>query len=166
MDREGYRPLPQPSDLTEREKEDAMGSYLMMFAAWGVGLPLPLVNVLAAVIYYFVNRGKGPFVKFHAHQSMTSQIMVGLLNAGVVFGVLRIVFWEYEVSRYYIAYVITAVVINVAYFVFSILAAVRARKGRFLYMWFFGKLAYHFTFFMSGRGDVDSEVINAPPKGM
>ncbi len=143
-----------------------MGAYLMMFAAWGVGLPLPLVNVLAAVIYYYVNRGKGPFVKFHAHQSMTSQIMIGLLNAGVIFGLLRVVFWEYSVNRYYTAYVITVVVINVVYFIFSILAAVRARKGRFMYLWFFGKLAYHVTFLASGRDGASPEVINAPPKGM
>ena len=31
--------LPQPQDLTVREKEDAMGAYLMMFAAWGAGSP-------------------------------------------------------------------------------------------------------------------------------
>ena len=28
----------------------------MMFAAWGAGLPLPLLNLLAAVIYFFTNK--------------------------------------------------------------------------------------------------------------
>ena len=166
MNAEGYRPLPQPEDLTEREKEDAMGAYLMMFAAWGVGLPLPLVNVIAAVIYFFVNRNKGPFVRFHAHQSMTSQVLVGVINAGVIFGVLRIIFFEAELNRYFFAYIIVAIIINILYFIFSILGAVFARKGRFYYFWFFGKLAYHATFFDSGKSTAVPKAINVPPKGM
>ena len=47
----GYHPLPQPHELSEREKEDAMGAYLMMFAAVGAGLPLPVINLIAAIIY-------------------------------------------------------------------------------------------------------------------
>ena len=161
-----YRPLPQPDDLTEREKEDAMGAYLMMFAAWGVGLPLPLINVIAAVIYFFVNRKKGPFVLFHAHQSMTSQVLVGLINAGVVFGVLRILLFDLTLGRYFFAYILMAVLVNILYFIFSIIAAVRARKGRFCYFWFFGKLAYHHAFSISEEPSAEEEVVNIPPKGM
>jgi len=40
-----YYPLQQPEDISEREKEDAMGSYLMMFAAVAIGLPLPIINI-------------------------------------------------------------------------------------------------------------------------
>ena len=43
--------LPQPHEIPKRDREDAMGAYLMMFAAWGAGLPLPLLNLLAAIIY-------------------------------------------------------------------------------------------------------------------
>jgi len=39
--------LPQPHEIPKRDREDAMGAYLMMFAAWGAGLPLPLLNLLA-----------------------------------------------------------------------------------------------------------------------
>jgi len=76
--------LPQPDQISEREKEDAMGAYLMMFAAWGLGLPLPLLNLLAAVIYHMVNRKKSPFVAFHSLQSLLTQVMVSLLNAGLI----------------------------------------------------------------------------------
>ena len=48
--------LPQPDEIPKREREDAMGAYLMMFAAWGVGLPLPLLNLVAAIIYFFTNK--------------------------------------------------------------------------------------------------------------
>jgi hypothetical protein len=36
-----------------------------------------------------------------------------------------------------------AAVVNLVYFIFSLVGAVRARKGLFYYFLFFGKLAYH-----------------------
>ena len=71
--------LPQPDQLSSREKEDGMGAYLMMFAAFAVGLPLPVVNLIAALIYYSINRKKGRFVHFHCLQSFLSQIPTTLL---------------------------------------------------------------------------------------
>ena len=76
--------LPQPGDISQREKDDAMASYLMMFASWAVGLPLPLVNLVASFVYYAVNRKSSKFVAFHALQSFLSQVPVSLLNAGIL----------------------------------------------------------------------------------
>ena len=42
------------------------------------------VILVAAVIYYYVNREKGRFVQFHTLQSLYSQIPVTLLNSGLV----------------------------------------------------------------------------------
>ncbi|MCH8319303.1 MAG: hypothetical protein IIA88_12580, partial [Bacteroidetes bacterium] len=42
-----YLPVPQPDEIPTREKEDAMGAYLMMFAAIAAGLPLPIINLIA-----------------------------------------------------------------------------------------------------------------------
>ncbi len=72
MNSEEFVDLPQPDQLTEREKEDGMGAYLMMFAAFAVGLPLPAVNLIAAMIYYFINRKKSRFIHFHCLQSFLS----------------------------------------------------------------------------------------------
>ena len=80
----------------------------MMFAAWGVGLPLPLLNILAAVIYFYVNRKKGRFVVFHAAQSLWSQAITGLINAGVIFWVIRMVIYEFDPSRVFFAYLIVS----------------------------------------------------------
>ena len=46
-----FHPLQQPDEIPEREKEDAMGAYLMMFAAVAIGLPLPIINLIASIIY-------------------------------------------------------------------------------------------------------------------
>ena len=58
MSAEKYVKLPQPQDLSEREKEDAMGAYLMMFAALATSLPLPIINLIAAIVYYYINPKK------------------------------------------------------------------------------------------------------------
>ena len=50
-----YHPVPQPDDIPVREREDAMGGYLMMFAALAAGLPLPIINLIAAIIYFYIN---------------------------------------------------------------------------------------------------------------
>jgi len=80
----GYHPLPQPDEIEVRVREDAMGAYFMMFATAAIGLPLPVLNLVAAIIYYFINRDKGRFVRFHTLQSLYSQIPVSLLNSGLV----------------------------------------------------------------------------------
>src|SRR6185503_9229661 len=83
-----FYPLPQPEEIAEREKEDAMGAYLMMFAAVAVGLPLPVINLIAAIIYYFVNRKKSRFIHFHSLQALLSQIPTTIINwGGVIWGV-------------------------------------------------------------------------------
>ena len=53
--------LPHPDELGTRERDDAMGAYLMMFASLGLGLPFPLINIIASAVYYFVNRKSSRF---------------------------------------------------------------------------------------------------------
>jgi uncharacterized Tic20 family protein len=158
-----YHPVPQPDEISIREKEDAMGAYLMMFAAVGAGLPLPIINLIAAVIYYFINRSKSRFVNFHSFQAMISQLPTSLLNAAAVFwGIRIIVSDEWKLNNIYIGFVIMVVIANLLYIIFSIIAAVKARKGRFYYFMFFGKIAYHKAFAI--RPEHTAVVMNAPPK--
>jgi len=151
-----YISVPQPSEITQREKEDAMGSYLMMFAAFAVGLPLPILNLIAAFIYYVLNNKKSRFVKFHCLQSMLSQIPTTIMNAVLVYWTIRLFFFgvknDYDVSnsfienQMYIGYLITVIVANLIYVIFSIVGAVYANKGRFYYFIFFGKLSFHYSY--------------------
>lgn len=134
--------IPQPDEVSEREKEDAMGAYLMMFAAWGIGLPLPLLNLIAALIYFMVNRKASRFVAFHAHQALTSQVPVSLLNAGLIGWFVGIALTGFHfVPAFFIALIFVGLV-NVADIVYSLIATVKARKGRMYYLPVFGRLAY------------------------
>lgn len=160
-----YYPLPQPDEIPLREKEDAMGAYLMMFAALAAGLPLPVINLFASIIYFFIHRSHSLFVRFHTLQALLSSLVVSLMNAGAVFWTLRIFLFNYSsVTDLYKGFIAMIILVNIAYIVYNIIAAMRARKGRFFYMTFFGRYAYHQTFkIRPGKVD-ENNSMNVPPK--
>ena len=157
-----YHPLPQVEDISVREREDAMGAYLMMFASLGAGLPLPIINLIAAIIYYYLNKSTSRFVRFHVLQSLVSQVPVTLLNAAGVFWAVYCLYWG-AFGRSFVSYIITVVLANLVYLAFSIIACVRARKGRFYYFWFFGRWTYHRVFLVRGS-DASEAPVNLPPR--
>jgi uncharacterized membrane protein len=146
-----------------------MGAYLMMFAAIGAGLPLPIINLIAAIIYYFLNRSKSRFVHFHSLQSLLSQLPTSLLNAGLVFWTMQRWIWmdcgffKCPYWNEYVGYLCAVVLANIAYFIFGIIAAIKARQGRMYYLVFFGKLSYHRVFAVKAS-DMQQAAVNAPPK--
>src|SRR5690242_20200059 len=141
-----FYPLPQPQDIPEREKEDAMGAYLMMFAAVAVGLPLPIINLIAAIIYYFLNRNKSRFIHFHSLQALISQIPTTLINWALVIWGIRIFLTDATLTDEFWAYAIFAATATIFYFVMAMIGAYYARKGRMYYFLFFGKVAYEAAF--------------------
>jgi uncharacterized membrane protein len=160
----GYYELPQPEEISIREREDAMGSYLMMFAAIGAGLPLPIINLIASVIYYYMNRSNSRFVRFHSYQALASSIPLTIMNAFAMFWSLRIFISDkWSITDVYIGYVVMLACANLVYFVYGIIGAVRARKGRMFYYWVFGKMAYVHAFEIKEGGEKPAAT-NAPPK--
>ncbi len=158
--------LPQPDELSKREKEDAMGAYFMMFAAWGIGLPLPVLNLIAAAIYYFINKKNSRFAAFHSLQSLLSQIPVTVVNFVLVVWLIEILVIESTFPDAFFIYLIFMVFANVFYLVFSVIALTRARKGQFYYMPFFGRVAFN-RFYGPKAAPLQKPVEpNRPPEGL
>ena len=147
---DGKAVLPQPDDIPDKDKSDAMGSYLMMFVAVAVGLPLPFLNIIAAIVYFVVNKKKR-FVAFHAYQSLISQIFVSLLNAVlVVWLIVNIVLSSFGTyspwtvfSVPFFCYTGFTFICNILYVIYSITGCVKANKGILYYMPVFGKMSYN-----------------------
>ena len=159
---EKYLSVPQPEDIPIRVREDAMGAYLMMFAAMAAGLPLPIINLIASLIYFYIHKDKGPFIKFHLLQSLYSQLITSIMNIVFVFWTIQIFFFESMiVTDYYKGYIAVVVLANLLYLIFSVFAAVRARQGRFFYFLVFGKWAYHQAFKVRNT-DIKAEENKAP----
>jgi uncharacterized membrane protein len=158
-----YHSLPQPEEISEREKEDAMGAYLMMFAAVAIGLPLPVINLIASVIYYFINRKKSRFIHFHSLQALLSQIPTTLINWALVIWAVSIFFTDLTLSDSFWAYAVFAGVSTLLYFIYSLIAAFKARQGKFYYFLLFGKMAYEVVYKVRKGDDSPVETVNKPP---
>ena len=161
-----YHPLPQPDELPQREKDDAMGAYLMMFAALGAGLPLPIINLIAAVIYYYVNKKASRFVRFHTHQALISQVPTTLMNAIALFWGLRIfIYDDWYLTNVYKGYLVAVVLANLLYFIFGIVGAVKAHNGKMYYLLLFGKISYHTVFLIRPEeNNPEPKIENLPPR--
>jgi uncharacterized membrane protein len=158
--------LPQPQALTAREKEDAMGAYLMMFAAWGAGFPLPMIGLIASIVYFYLNKKSSTFTAFHSYQALLTHIPVSVMNAAAVIYGCAAIFFDYHGHLFHFsAFLVFAGLWNVLYMAFSITACVRARKGRFYYFWIFGRLAYAKYYVPSRSGKIIEEDRNLPPEG-
>ena len=167
--KDGKVKLPQPDEITKKEKEDAMGAYLMMFASMAIGLPLPIINLLASFIYYLLNNKKSRFVAFHAHQSLVTQFFVSFLNAGLVsWAVVNIVkYFKYNknfFNEYFVIVLLIVIIWNIIYIVYSIIACVKAYKGKFFYMLFFGRISFN-KFYKKNFNIKEKKELNLPPSG-
>ena len=159
-----FHSLQQPEEISAREREDAMGAYLMMFAAVAIGLPLPIINLIASIIYYFLNRKKSRFIHFHSLQALLSNIPTTLINwVAVIWGVTIFLREDWFITTEFWAYLVFAGACTFLYFVISIIAAYRARQGKMYYLLFFGKIAYEVAYRVKPEDAPGSEPVNKPP---
>lgn len=124
----------------EHEAERASNSYLMSLIAVMVGLPLPIINLLATLIFYLGNRKGTYFVRWHCTQALLSQASLLIINSIGFWWTISIVFNSEPITNHYIAYMITALLFNLAEFVATIYTAVKTRKGIHVEWWFYGDL--------------------------
>lgn len=127
----------RPSDY---ESEKASNSYLMSLIAIIVGLPLPVINLIATFIFYLGNRKSGYFVKWHCTQALLSQLTIVAMNSAGFYWTLHIIFGKGTVTDNYIGYIITILLLNVTEFIMTIYAAVKTRHGHHIELWFWGPI--------------------------
>ncbi len=124
----------------EHEAEKASNSYLMSLIAIIAGLPLPIINLIATFIFYVGNRNGTYFVRWHCMQALLSQISLLFINSFGFWWTVSIIFTSETITSDYIAYMIAAVVFNLAEFIATIYTAIRTRKGIHIKWWFYGDL--------------------------
>lgn len=134
--------IPQPHEITSREKEQSLAAYLMMFATAAAGLPIPFLNLVASVAYFYFTKTTSRYVYFHSLQSLLSQLPVSLMNSIAVFWAIRIIFFDAVFTDLYKGYLAVVVLANLVYILFSIIAGIKAYKGRMYYFIFFGRISY------------------------
>lgn len=129
----------KPSD---EEAESASNSYLMSLLAIIVGLPLPIINLIATFIFFLGNRKSTYFVKWHCTQALLSQLSVFFINSFGFWWTVSIMFTDESITSNYIAYIISVVIFNLVEFIATIITLIKIRKGIHVEWWFYGTLTH------------------------
>lgn len=124
----------------EHEAETASSSYLMSLIAIIVGAPLPILNLLATIIFYLSNRKSTYFVRWHCTQALLSQLSMLIINSVGFWWTISIFFTSETITNKYIAYMISAVIFNIAEFFVTLYTLIQTRKGLHVEWWFYGGL--------------------------
>jgi uncharacterized Tic20 family protein len=124
----------------DSESEKASNGYLMSVVAVIVGLPLPIINLLATTIFYLSHRKSTFFVRWHCTQTLLSQISLVLMNSAAVYWTISVLFRDEIVTNNYIAYIITVLLFNLSEFIMTIYTATQTRKGKHIEWWLYGPL--------------------------
>lgn len=125
----------------EHELEKASNSYVMSLVVVMVGLPLPIINLLATLFFFIANRKSTYFVRWHCTQALLSQFSLFCLNSVAFWWTVTIILNRGEgIDNPYVAYILLVVLFNLLEFIMTIRAAIRTRKGIHVSWWFYGPL--------------------------
>jgi uncharacterized Tic20 family protein len=124
----------------EHETESASNSYLMSLLAIVVGLPLPIINLIATLIFYLSNRKSTHFVRWHCTQALLSQLSMLFINSYGFWWTVSILFTDEAITNTYIAYILVLLIFNLTEFIATIYTAIQVRKGHHVSWWFYGPL--------------------------
>lgn len=129
----------RPSDS---ERESASVSYLISLLTAVAGMPLPIVNLITTIIFYFANRKKTLFVRWHCTQALIAQFSLFAMNTiGLWWTIGNIVNDTFDKNfNYYVAYILTVIVVNIAELIVTIITAVHTRQGKHVKWFFYGAL--------------------------
>ena len=124
----------------EHEAEKASNSYLMSLIAIIAGLPLPILNLIASLIFFIGNRKGTYFVRWHCTQALLGQVSLLVINSFSFWWTISILFDNEQMSNKYITYMLTVFVFNLVEFIGTIYSAIKTRKGEHVEWWLYGNL--------------------------
>jgi uncharacterized membrane protein len=124
----------------EFEAEKASNSYVMSLIAIVAGFPLPVINLIATLIFYLGNRKGTFFVRWHCLQALLSQASLLIINGAGTWWTILLILGKENISNNYIAYIITILIFNLMEFIATIDASMKTRKGIHVEWWFYGSL--------------------------
>lgn len=123
------------------ERERASYAYVASLVSFGFLLPLPIINLLASIIYSLANYKSSYFIRWHCMQVLVSQIVVVIINSLHFYWLTSILFADLAFTPKYFAYLVFVVLYNIYEFVITYRAAVKVRKGIHIRWGFWGNLA-------------------------
>ncbi|GAB3331803.1 hypothetical protein GCM10027429_10520 [Marivirga atlantica] len=127
-------------DIHDSEAERASNSYLMSLIAIVAGLPIPIINLLATLIFYLANRKSTEFVRWHCTQALYSQLSLFIVNSIGFWWTISIITDGIQLSNYYIAYIIMIFLFNFTELLATMYTASKIRKHKHIKWWFYSDI--------------------------
>lgn len=124
----------------DSECERATFSYLMSIMAVFAGLPIPIINLLATIIFYFGNKKSTTFVKWHCTQALVSQAFLFCFNSISFWWTIDVIFGDATITDPYIAYILLIFMLNTAEIIITMITMHHVRKGKHVKWFLFGEI--------------------------
>ena len=115
--------------IADDEAESASNAYLLSLVLLVGGAPLPILNLLASVIFYFGARRSSPFVRWHCTQALVGQLLLIPVNSTFLWMTLGLLFGHRELDDFYVGWGLVMLALNAAELIASIYAAIKVRQG-------------------------------------
>jgi hypothetical protein len=125
---------------TDEEAEKASNSYLMSVIAIIVGLPLPIINLIATLIFFLSNLKGTLFVRWHCTQALLSQFSLLIINSLGFWWTISVIFRKAQATNEFFAYIAVVLLFNLVEFVATVYTAIQTRKGIHVEWLFYGRL--------------------------
>ena len=126
----------------EHELEAASNSYLMSLLVAMIGLPFPIVNLIATVIFFLANRRQTYFVRWHCMQALVSQFPLFCTNCILFWWTVRVLIGWTSLSSFYFAYLFTVLLFNLIDFIATIHTMIAVRQGKQVEWYVYGPLTH------------------------
>jgi hypothetical protein len=129
------------NDPSESDMEKASNGYLMSLIAVMTGLPFPVFNLAASLLFFFANRKASYYVRWHCTQALLSQLILFFVNSVCFWWTISILFYDEKVSNNYFGYLFMVILFNLLEITSTIYAAIKTRKGKHVSFWVFNDLS-------------------------
>jgi len=134
-------PYPFDYQPTPGEYEKSANAYLMSLVAIFAGLPIPIVNLIASIGFWFATRKDTRFIRWHALQMALSHLALLFVNGYAIKNTVELVFGYREFSSAIVLYLVGAGLLNIVMLFSAIRAAAMLRKGKHPRWFLFSHLA-------------------------
>ena len=126
----------------EHELEAASNSYLMSLLVAMIGLPFPIVNLIATIIFFLANRRQTYFVRWHCMQALVTQLPLFCTNSILFWWTVRVLIGWTSLSSFYFAYLFTVLLFNFIDFIATIHTMIAVRQGKQVEWYVYGPLTH------------------------
>jgi uncharacterized membrane protein len=128
-------------EIFEEDFEKASNAYLMSLVSLIISFPLPIVNLIATLLYYNFSRKENDFVRWHCVQSLLSQVFLVFFNSPSLYFIISYYFKEEWPPIPVLAFIGFVVLLNLFEYIATAYAASVVRNGGNIRWWGFSQLA-------------------------